>query len=214
MIGAGLGAALGSGHCLAVYEAWRPTGIGIGLDLSMYAMRVLLKSAGLGVLFGLLGLLFRRSRAVSSRLLGGCAALLTVILLSSLPESWLRQQGLARLIHRGTPLLEAILRFEAERGEPPAQLEDLVPHYVNLVPSTGTVAFPRYLFVRGDSDQPGRWWLSVPTGATIMSDFTSLEFDPTGQYPPHARLVGRWAVVTEGRWPVGCTRRRATSSML
>lgn len=64
------------------------------------------------------------------------------------------------------PLVDAIRAYEADTGYAPPALDQLVPKYIDRLPSTGYRPVPAFSYARG----PGReWTLEVPS--------TSLLFD-------------------------------------
>ena len=58
-----------------------------------------------------------------------------------------RRVGLAQAARRAQPLLLAIENYEKDRGQPPANLEVLVPTYLPAIPATGMVAYPQFRYL-------------------------------------------------------------------
>lgn len=104
-----------------------------------------------------------------------------------LPELWL-----ADVAEQGEPLVAAIRRYEAEHGQPPEQLEVLVPSYLTAIPETGYAG-------------PGEWWYRRCGGgwqlcATIDGmalDFDEFRYEPSGSL---AVPIGYRYVARHGDW--------------
>jgi hypothetical protein len=150
----------------AVAEYYAPGEAGVIAILSFF----LVPMALLGVLGSLILIGFRSVRRPALKVLVPSLA----FLLASVGV--LRLQGEARslafeqLAERSRLLIEAITRYEIERGEPPRSLASLVPHYLDEIPGTGIEAYPEYdyevfaervawydLGTRGGADYEGDW---------------------------------------------------------
>jgi hypothetical protein len=115
-----------------------------------------------------------------------------------------RMYGFARLAARSAPLVQAIKKFDADHGQPPSGLAELVPEYLPSVPTTGMKAYPEYEYLVGEKaeryeDNP--WVLVVHTpGGGI--NFDMFLYFPKDNYPQTAygsRLerIGDWAYCHE-----------------
>ena len=190
-----LGLVVGGVHSLFSYSAWRPFGVGPFLALSTYAVVLTMLGSALAPFAAVLGLFFKRLRESATGLLAGSITCLLILLGVSRLLVRVDDAGLHALIQRGKPVVEATLRYEKERGHPPATLQDLVPDYLSSIPSTGSGAFPTWQYTPRAEQPGGRWSLSVHLGV-IMFDFKDLLFDPEGNYPSYGTYrVGKWAVV-------------------
>jgi hypothetical protein len=155
-------------------------------------------------ILGLVVALSRRSRPGVSRLHG--AALLAVSVGAALgAESMavrIRMAGFARCAERLAPLVSAIRDHETRFGTPPARLEDLVPGYLNALPSTGLGAYSDVEYSVGSQPSElygNRWMLSIPA---FRASWDQLVFLPNGEYPAlgfggSLERVADWAYVHE-----------------
>jgi hypothetical protein len=122
----------------------------------------------------------------------------------------IRLRGVARTAvfaacaQRAQPLVDAITRFEKERGSPPARLEDLVPAYLPVVPGTGLPDFPRFDFGRAQKPRDGleqEWELTIRCTWGFVS-FDTFFYWPSQDYPQQiyggwVERIGTWAYVHE-----------------
>jgi hypothetical protein len=115
----------------------------------------------------------------------GCAALAlgavgfggAVCLDPSLIEQFTRARDMRVLDERSKPLVFAIRRYTHDCGQPPGELRDLVPDYVDELPTTGIAWQPAF---RYSVDRRDCWRLEVPV-AKFMLDFEShrrFQFEP------------------------------------
>lgn len=147
-------------------------------------------------------LLFAKLRALGLRLLLlGVIYLATGTALGS-AEDAIRNASFYDLAERSMPLVEAIMAFEKAEGHPPKSLEELVPKYLDSVPSTGLAAYPHYEIHMGEEssmwkDNP--WVLCVPVGRGLNFDlflyFPNQNYH-TGEHSPFERF-GDWGYLHE-----------------
>lgn len=190
------GAIVGLPYVVASYGAWRPWGSRGLLALANYGLILAILLALLLSILSLPALFFSRLRPTAAVLITASGVCLLVMVLVGLATAGTEEAGVHRLIARGTPLVNAILRYEADVGHPPASLGELMPRYLREIPSTGSGAFPEWQYARRDAEHGGRWSISLSLGAMLF-DFKHLAFDPTGQYLPYgARRIEGWAVIT------------------
>lgn len=116
----------------------------------------------------------------------------------------LRMSAFDALAVRSTTLVSAIEQFEKEKGGPPRSLEQLVPDYLDTVPSTGMGGYPEYEYVSGDQAancEGNDWVLLVPAPGPGMN-FDIFMYFPDQNYPETGyggwleRIRG-WAYVHE-----------------
>jgi hypothetical protein len=148
-------------------------------------------------------LFFRRAPRVA--LAVGLSALLFVACFPSVlgASMALRRLGFERAAERARPLVEAVERYVADHGEPPEDLQALVPRYLPALPdrlpplqiATGAVARDHY----GGNE----WalWAHVPTG---LMNFDKFLYYPNQAYPSYDAFhsgglerIDRWAYVHE-----------------
>jgi hypothetical protein len=76
----------------------------------------------------------------------------------------LQRQSFAQFTHRSTVLIHAILRYTADEGRAPADLDALVPDYLPALPDAGMAAAPRgyrYEAGPGPCSSDNAWSLAV-----------------------------------------------------
>lgn len=116
-----------------------------------------------------------------------------------------RMQGIKDFATRSHFLIAAIQEYERDHQSPPSSLGDLVPNYLDAVPTTGMSAYPEYRYHTGEEakqeydDNP--WALSVftPSGGI---NFDMMLYFPKQNYPIHGfggslERIGEWAYVHE-----------------
>lgn len=147
-------------------------------------------------------LLFAKLRALGLRLL-----LLSVIYVATgtalrSAADTIRTASFHSLAERSMPLVEAIKTFEKAEGHPPKKLDDLVPTYLDSVPSTGLAAYPNYEIHMGEESSMWKgnpWVLCVPVGRGL--NFDLFLYFPNQNYPPDERSaferMGDWAYYHE-----------------
>lgn len=147
-------------------------------------------------------LLFSKSRALGMRLL-----LLSVIYLATgtalgKAADTIRTTSFHGLAARSMSLVEAVKAFEKAEGHPPKALDDLVPKYLDSVPSTGLAAYPHYEIHMGNESsmwEDNPWVLCVPVGRGLNFDlflyFPNQNY-PSGEYSPFERF-GDWGYLHE-----------------
>lgn len=133
----------------------------------------------------LLGLLFRRTRKISAMF----AMLLAVFVLSSAVAlhigNTIRMHGFRKLAVRSQPLVNAISRYETSNGKPPADLNVLIPKYLDSIPWTSMASYPEYEY-EICTDNPNLcggnvWMLKVQTGEGLNWD--CFFYYPNHEYP-------------------------------
>lgn len=147
-------------------------------------------------------LLFAKLRALGLRLLLlGIIYLATGTALGS-AEDAIRNASFYDLAERSMPLVEAIMAFEKAEGHPPKKLDDLVPTYLDSVPSTGLAAYPHYEIHMGEESSMWKgnpWVLCVPVGFMLSFDlflyFPNQNY-PSGKYSAFERF-GDWGYLHE-----------------
>ncbi len=92
------------------------------------------------------------------------------------------------LAERSMPLVKAVRAYEAAEGHPPKSLEELVPKYLDAVPSTGLAAYPAYEIHMGNESSMWKgnpWVLCVPVGRGL--NFDLFLYFPNQNYPSGER---------------------------
>ena len=97
-----------------------------------------------------------------------------------------------KIILNATPLIHAIVKYEADHGGPPQRLRLLVPKYIGEIPSTGVPGRDRYDYWY-NSERPKRWALAVKMDGL---GFRHMRYDPSREYEiPVTELRGGWVMV-------------------
>lgn len=131
----------------------------------------------LGALFfvspcSLLLLIFPGTRGLGIRLLLLCIAYVLTLTLMAGAGSTIRKASFRALAERSMPLVEAVKAFEKAEGHPPMKLDDLVPSYLDAVPSTGLAAYPHYEIHMGEESSMWKgnpWVLCVPVSRSVLN---------------------------------------------
>ena len=97
----------------------------------------------------------------------------------------LRHFGLERAAAKASPLIVAIARYERSKGEPPRDLQDLVPEFLTAVPTTGLPAFPDFEYARLGGRRTLHFY---DLGSRAGAAMTGLWVYPDGP-PDHAILA-------------------------
>lgn len=134
----------------------------------------------------------------------GCVLIWSFVLVRPLYRHFwpLRRAGLEKSIAQLAVLPPAIERFRRDKGKYPAQLDELVPHYLPQIPSTGMVAYPTLRYRRGDTqNRLSRYELQVHT-STGFINFDALYYRPDGDYEflrksGAIERIGAWAYLHE-----------------
>lgn len=138
------------------------------------------KDAGPAKLMGIAG----RTAAVALLAVGSLA-------LVNVGYPPLRAMAMKRITENGQPLVDAINEFEKARGQPPSDLSELVPSFIDSIPGTGVPAYPDFEYRR----EGAGWTVRVDTPIGIIN-FDFLYYDSKQQYGELASKVtriGTWA---------------------
>ncbi len=113
----------------------------------------------------------------------------------------MRRVGLEKSVAQLRVLPPALEKFRRQKGSYPAQLNELVPKYLNQIPATGMVAYPALRYRRADAtNNLQRYELKVLTSAGFFN-FDALFYLPDG-YEDLKRAgkierIGAWAYLHE-----------------
>jgi hypothetical protein len=143
---------------------------------------------------------------IAGRVLLGSSLIFVILCLLAL---WLGNQvrmlGFEQFAEHSKSLIHAINSYTNIHGEPPHELSELVPEYLQTIPNTGVGQAPNYLYLSGPEASKGYdgnpWvlWLDVPTG---IINWDIIIYYPLQNYPEFdfggsLELVGEWAYVVE-----------------
>jgi hypothetical protein len=187
---------------VAVASIWMPStrfgGFGVLLLLTLVLILITIMAIPLSM-----ALLFLGRGAATQYLAASICALITVVLGIRI-EIQLRMAAFQKLADRSKQLVAAIQDYEAQRGELPQRLDDLVPDFLPSVPSTGMGSYPNYnYFVEAEASEYGN-------NRSVLEVFTpkpGINFDrflyyPDQDYPKtgfggQLERIGAWAYVHE-----------------
>ncbi|MFD2157373.1 hypothetical protein ACFSW8_00505 [Rubritalea tangerina] len=115
-----------------------------------------------------------------------------------------RKMAFEGLAERSMVLVEAVHSYEETKGYPPESLVDLVPEYIDAVPSTGMMAYPEYRYSVGEDAKyfSGNPWVlrvPAPSGGINFDEFLyfPLQNYPASGYGGQLVKVGKWAYSRE-----------------
>ena len=171
------------------------------------AVLILLGYVITGAILGVSAIRAPTPRSIRSVRLSLCLALLVgaaSMFLVQYPAQALIRWKVRRIQHRAEPLVLALERHHDDTGHYPASLEELVPGYLESVPSTGMLGHPRFTYERSRST--GEWQehhggrnpayhLRVQWGW-----YDSLHYWPSEDYPAwlwggDVEVINGWAYV-------------------
>ena len=154
------------------------------------------------LLFGPIGLLFRKHRrAVAGYMVGSAVFVLSFF--GGL--AWGRQiwrANIVRVAERGQPLVDTITAYTSERGCPPHSLEELVPDYIDRIPETGIGSRPEFSYVTGQPNgYDGNEWVLI-VNPPCAAGFDTFMYFPRENYPREGygggiERIGAWGYVHE-----------------
>jgi hypothetical protein len=163
-----------------------------------------LDMAGLFGLFAALGvfftspilLFFRRYRRYAVLSLVFAVIFVPCELLGIYWGSSGRDEKIERVAERGQPIVDAIKAYEKKNGHPPSSLDELVPDYLDSVPTTAIGAWPEFYYrTRNPNRHEGNEWdLSaiVPGNPGFGLAPGDLMYYPRQNYPEGSILIGTW----------------------
>lgn len=109
---------------------------------------------------------------------------------------------MVRATHQAEPLIAAIEAYHQKKGSYPNQLQDLVPEFIQAIPSTSMVGYPEFKYSTAKSDRLFKTYQLKISTRTIGINFDSFVYWPEADYP--ARMYGGgverindWAYVHE-----------------
>lgn len=152
-------------------------------------------------LFALLGLvpaltlmLFRGTRRTAGLVWIACVSTLLFSIPGVASSHHVRKYGFEQMAERTKPLIAAIKEFEQQEGRAPNELEELVPRYIAVVPSTGVGAYPDYRYEKLEKDSDP-WELRVDCGQGLFN-WDEFYYRPSEKY---GKRYGGW-VEPMGTW--------------
>lgn len=103
---------------------------------------------------------------------------------------------LGSVAKHGEELIAAIRRYETDHHWAPLTLDDLVPEYLDELPSAGFPAVGDWFYSPRTRRLPGDWELSVPIGGVTPFDYDEIFYAPSStlltEVESVERRVGDW----------------------
>lgn len=198
----GVGSATGLWVVFAYYWSVHPSG-SVG---PLFLTDLLMVPLVLCVLFtpaAVLCLPFKRTRTSSAQVLVVSFLWLFTTVAGFWVGNAIRMEAIQGVAARGAPLIAAIKAYEQQRGEPPENLDALVPGFLPSVPETGFKPCPLYWYERYPTIAAYRgnaWLLSVntPTGTLNFDELLYLPTEEYGRFGfESVSPVGAWAYLAE-----------------
>ncbi len=157
-------------------------------------------------------LLIRGDRQRTWAFFGAVGTFATVAILAMSLSGWARTAAFARTARSAEPLIVALRAFTRDKGRAPESLDELVPNYIERVPSVfhpaGRFDYRRHEGGLNPADvatqeplDTGPWSLFLRCGQGVLN-FDVFVYWPTEQYPRHmyggiVEPVRTWAYVHE-----------------
>lgn len=110
-----------------------------------------------------------------------------------------------RVAERSAPLVDAIRRFEAARGKPPAVLAELVPEFLPSIPGAGIRLAPEYEYTVGSEAYCENPWMlsySHPVVPYSLDSGGAQYYLPRGNYEDEKCVLPGKIVTIEAGWEV------------
>lgn len=100
---------------------------------------------------------------------------------------------------RAEPIIDAVGKYVAVHGSPPASVQSLFPAYLDAIPNVGSrVSISKSMTLSGYN--PGWWYVSVDLPKPPISTTRTLVFSSAGRkgiFSSSAESFGRWTLCTE-----------------
>lgn len=189
---------------LYAFSSFADEGIALfGMSL-VWLLFLPLLVAPFAFLVSLIGLIFKKTRKISTFFATFLLIFFITGLSSLIISGDIRGHELKKLINRSTVLIEAINNYEKKYNKAPEELGQLVPEFLPSVPTTGIGAYPEYEYTKCESENQcygNSWMIQVPT-FTALINFDSLIYLPNQNYPEEGyggilKRIEDWAYVYE-----------------
>ncbi len=107
----------------------------------------------------------------------------------------LRIGGFKKVAAVGDDIATAIAKFTEETGHPPSSLDELLPIYIEHIPSTGLAAYPAFNYQLNESRGTWRITVIVTPGVTSSGiESGALVYFSEKNYPKSWKPVENWAL--------------------
>jgi hypothetical protein len=135
-----------------------------------------------------------------------CGIIFVMVIMALAAEVKIQNTAFQAITVRSGPLVAAIKQYQAQRGIPPASLDELVPDYLPAIPGTGAGAYPKYEYVRNPdpAKYDGNPWVLYMTVEIRKYGSDALIFYPNQNYPTNqsgtpVKRFGDWACLSTVR---------------
>jgi membrane-bound ClpP family serine protease len=151
-------------------------GIGLGRLMADVDFTAIALSAFAWIVTFIASVVLLAAKRSSGRNVGAAVLLAFGMVLGLVPSllfNRIMKLKVAELIaDRSAPVVEAIEKYRALKGAPPADLTDLVPAFLPEMPHTGSVLYPDYDYRSGEATAAWNnpWILSVPMTEVLKWD--------------------------------------------
>lgn len=188
---------------LTEFLAVSPVGTGLFLFLQIFIFFPAIASF-FAIIISPFFLLVRSKRRIAGKIILGASLFILTCFFGLKIGHAIRMDAFHRLALRSASLVEAIIRYNEDHGNPPNTLEDLVPAYLPKVPETDIMAYPKYRYFSGKdaAKYEGNPWVLVvftPGGGINFDQFMyfPLQNYPKTGYGGWLRPIHDWAYVHE-----------------
>lgn len=133
-----------------------------------------------------------------------CAVFTVLTIIAFKSAFSLRHQAFVEASHIGDNIVQALRQYRDDHGRYPDHLDQLVPEFIEEIPYTGMIGYPRFGYQKDYQwlrPQPGEYELSIacPLGLFNWDIFI---YCPSEVYPDHIwgnplERIGRWAYMHE-----------------
>jgi hypothetical protein len=110
-----------------------------------------------------------------------------------------REHAFEMVVHRGQPIIDALEAYLKDKGQYPDSLHDLVPEYLEGIPTTGLAGYPEYQFRMLGQKTPYELFVQLDNSSPVNNDTPRFYYWPINregfEYPKYHKLspgVGEW----------------------
>lgn len=180
-----------------VFIDWLPLQ-SFGPEFALFDIAILLSLIvfSSGIILSFLGLLSKRTRTISLKIMVFIFATIIFSIPSIMIGEKIRMKEFEKLAIRSSELIQAIELFRKNEGKLPLDLKDLVPKYLENYPYTGMSAYPEYMFSKSEDDI--NWSLVVFCGKGVLN-FDEFWYSSNKSYPDTTSItsIGDWVYYHE-----------------
>lgn len=189
-------------HYLTISE----NGLGIVSDMILWfaglGLLLFRLSSYIIIVISIIGLIFSKTRVISIIVLPLFVINVLIFPVTVNIGFTIRMNAFHKLAKRSKPLIEAVKNYENKYGNPPENLEKLVPEFLERVPKTGMSAYPNYRYKTDPKVCYNNPWV-----ITVFCPLPGINFDEFMYFPnqnyqnmttsPFLERVDDWAYYHE-----------------